>query len=104
MSDPAPQPEGMCRPGLHAAAPRAILFLPPATCPGGRTPVDPSVKGASCDRQQVRAEALRGQPGSEPVRLAVLGDLTPERFFTAPLFYTVAGDARPILRAPPAAA
>jgi Replication-relaxation len=44
------------------------------------------------------ADALRGHPGSEAVRLAVLGDLTPERFFTAPLFRTVVGDARPILR------
>jgi Replication-relaxation len=52
----------------------------------------------SAERLEHIAAALRGQPGSESVRLAVVGDLTPERFFTAPLFRTVAGDARPILR------
>lgn len=52
----------------------------------------------SDERLQNIAAAISNLPGSEFFRLATAASLTPEQFFTAPLFRTVSGDARPILR------
>ncbi|MBI2806062.1 MAG: replication-relaxation family protein [Planctomycetes bacterium] len=45
-------------------------------------------------------EAIKNLQGAEHVRLAVLHDMKPERLLSAPIWKTVAGDARPILRSP----
>jgi hypothetical protein len=50
------------------------------------------------------ASTIRPLPGSEAFRFAVVTDLAPASFFTAALWRTVQGEARPILRASPPAA
>lgn len=46
-------------------------------------------------------KAIRELRGADAFRLAIVDDLTPQRFFTDPIWKTVAGEARPILRTPP---
>ena len=46
-------------------------------------------------------EAIKNLQGAEHVRLAVANDIRPQHLLTAPIWKTVTGEARPILRTPP---
>ena len=44
------------------------------------------------------ALTIKDLPGGDYVRLAVAGDVTAQRVFTDPIWRTVGGETRPILR------
>ncbi len=52
----------------------------------------------SKERRDHLAKLLRDRPGSEAFRFATVSDLTADAFFTAPIWYTTAGESRSILR------
>ena len=52
------------------------------------------------DRLHNICDAIKNLQGAEHVRLAVVKDLKSDRLLTAPIWKTIAGEARPILRIP----
>lgn len=52
----------------------------------------------SLERLRNVGETIATIPGAEYVRLALLHEIAPQRFFTDPIWKTTVGEARPILR------
>ena len=54
-------------------------------------------------RRDALKKALRGKPGAEHWKFAVVSDLTPERFLHSPVFYPCEGEPTPLVKPQPVA-